>query len=76
VGLALPLSRAGKLWSPLPAADLTPCTQKYPNARVSALSNSATQKLHIDATARERGLRNLEVFTGDVMTYDFAGRKA
>lgn len=49
--------------------------QKYPKSRVTALSNSSTQKLHIDSTARERGLDNLQVITGDVMVYDFKGSK-
>ena len=38
----------------------------YPNSRVTAVSNSRTQKEHIDARARERGLANLEVITRDV----------
>jgi cyclopropane-fatty-acyl-phospholipid synthase len=38
----------------------------YPRARITAVSNSRTQKLHIDAAARERGLGNLEVITCDV----------
>jgi cyclopropane-fatty-acyl-phospholipid synthase len=38
----------------------------YPAARITAVSNSRTQKLHIDAEARKRGLRNLEVITCDV----------
>ena len=45
--------------------------QRYPKSRVYALSNSATQKLHIDATAKEKGLKNIQVRTGDVKTYDF-----
>jgi cyclopropane-fatty-acyl-phospholipid synthase len=43
----------------------------YPNARITAVSNSRTQKLHIDARARERGLANLEVITCDVNVLDF-----
>jgi cyclopropane-fatty-acyl-phospholipid synthase len=43
----------------------------YPNARITAVSNSRTQKLHIDAVARERGLANLEVITRDVNALDF-----
>ncbi|GAA95204.1 uncharacterized protein L969DRAFT_92068 [Mixia osmundae IAM 14324] len=50
--------------------------KRYPNARVSALSNSSTQKLHIDAMAKERGLTNLEVHTGDVKVFDFGGMKS
>ena len=38
----------------------------YPESRITAVSNSRTQKLHIDQQARERGLRNLEVITCDV----------
>ncbi|KZT40542.1 S-adenosyl-L-methionine-dependent methyltransferase [Sistotremastrum suecicum HHB10207 ss-3] len=49
--------------------------QKYPNSRITSLSNSATQKLYIDAKAKERSLSNVEVITGDVNIYDFAGQK-
>ncbi|MEO8061109.1 MAG: cyclopropane-fatty-acyl-phospholipid synthase family protein [Pseudomonadota bacterium] len=38
----------------------------YPKARITAVSNSRTQKEYIDATARARGLANLEVITCDV----------
>ncbi|KAJ3555013.1 hypothetical protein NM688_g2809 [Phlebia brevispora] len=34
--------------------------KKYPNARIVGLSNSATQKAHIDGAAQSRGLNNLE----------------
>jgi cyclopropane-fatty-acyl-phospholipid synthase len=48
----------------------------YPNARITAVSNSRTQKEHIDAQARERGLGNLEVITCDVNVLAFPdGRK-
>jgi cyclopropane-fatty-acyl-phospholipid synthase len=43
----------------------------YPNARITAVSNSRTQKRHIDARARERGLANLEVVTCDANELDF-----
>ncbi|KIK69178.1 hypothetical protein GYMLUDRAFT_35247 [Collybiopsis luxurians FD-317 M1] len=46
--------------------------QKYPKSRITGLSNSSTQKAHIDATAKLRGLTNLEIITADVNTYDFA----
>lgn len=45
--------------------------QRYPNSRIRALSNSATQKLHIDSTAMDKGFKNLTVFTGDVKTFEF-----
>jgi len=42
----------------------------YPNARVTAVSNSRSQKLSIDAKARALGLGNLDVVTCDMN--DFA----
>ncbi|KAJ6625751.1 S-adenosyl-L-methionine-dependent methyltransferase [Mycena sp. CBHHK59/15] len=49
--------------------------QKYPKSRITGLSNSTTQKAHIDATAKSRGLTNLEIITADVNAHDFAGSK-
>ncbi|KII92175.1 hypothetical protein PLICRDRAFT_36965 [Plicaturopsis crispa FD-325 SS-3] len=49
--------------------------QKYPKSRITGLSNSATQKAHIDATAKSRGLSNVEIITADVNTFDFSGSK-
>lgn len=43
----------------------------YPAARITAVSNSRTQKAHIDAEAARRGLRNLEVLTCDVNQLTF-----
>jgi cyclopropane-fatty-acyl-phospholipid synthase len=43
----------------------------YPGSRITAVSNSRTQKQHIDAMARERGLANLEVITCDANVLDF-----
>ena len=43
----------------------------YPKARITAVSNSRTQKQHIDAMARARGLENLEVITCDVNRLEF-----
>lgn len=43
----------------------------YPGARITAVSNSRTQKEHIDAQARQRGLGNLEVITCDVNVLAF-----
>ncbi|ORY89045.1 S-adenosyl-L-methionine-dependent methyltransferase [Leucosporidium creatinivorum] len=50
--------------------------KKYPNSRITSLSNSATQKVFIDSQAALKGLNNLEVFTGDVKVYDFAGSRS
>ena len=40
--------------------------ERYPDSRITAISNSRTQKLFIDTRAAERGLKNLEVITCDV----------
>ncbi|KAI0085058.1 S-adenosyl-L-methionine-dependent methyltransferase [Irpex rosettiformis] len=45
--------------------------QKYPKSRITALSNSSTQKTHIDSTAKSKGLTNLTVITGDVNVFEF-----
>ncbi|CAE6517890.1 unnamed protein product [Rhizoctonia solani] len=45
--------------------------EKYPNARIIALSNSTTQKTYIDGVAKKRGFTNLTVITGDVNVYEF-----
>jgi cyclopropane-fatty-acyl-phospholipid synthase len=43
----------------------------FPHARITAVSNSRTQKQFIDARAAERGLRNIEVITCDANVLDF-----
>ncbi|KAK4501997.1 hypothetical protein PRZ48_007808 [Zasmidium cellare] len=43
----------------------------FPNSKITAFSNSRTQKAHIDAQAASKNLTNLEVVTGDIATYDF-----
>ncbi|KAI4150538.1 MAG: hypothetical protein LQ340_004014 [Diploschistes diacapsis] len=43
----------------------------FPRSRITAFSNSRSQKAYIDARAEEKGLTNLEVITGDVVDYDF-----
>lgn len=45
--------------------------QHYPDCRITAVSNSRTQKAHIDARARERGLTNLEIVTCDMNVLEF-----
>ncbi len=40
--------------------------EQYPNAKITAVSNSRPQREHIEARCRERGLRNVEVITCDV----------
>ncbi|RCI13511.1 hypothetical protein L249_5504 [Ophiocordyceps polyrhachis-furcata BCC 54312] len=45
--------------------------EKLPNARITAFSNSRTQKQHIDAEAHKRGFKNISVITGNVVNYEF-----
>lgn len=40
--------------------------KKYPNSKIIGVSNSSTQKLHIDQVAKERGIKNLEIRTCDI----------
>jgi cyclopropane-fatty-acyl-phospholipid synthase len=39
---------------------------KYPKSRFTVVSNSHTQKIHIDEEARKRGITNLQVITSDI----------
>jgi cyclopropane-fatty-acyl-phospholipid synthase len=42
---------------------------RYPNSTITVVSNSRTQKLHIDGEARKRGISNLTVITADVNAF-------
>ncbi|HOZ04095.1 MAG TPA: cyclopropane-fatty-acyl-phospholipid synthase family protein [Arenimonas sp.] len=44
--------------------------EKYPNANITAVSNSATQRMHIEAVCRERGWQHVKVVTCDVNTLE------
>ncbi|KAI0379985.1 S-adenosyl-L-methionine-dependent methyltransferase [Hypomontagnella monticulosa] len=43
----------------------------FPKSQVTAFSNSKTQKEYIDSKAKEKGLTNLTVITGNVVDYEF-----
>jgi cyclopropane-fatty-acyl-phospholipid synthase len=43
---------------------------RYPKAMITAVSNSRTQKMYIDAEARSRGLENIEVVTADMNIFE------
>lgn len=45
--------------------------RQFPRARITAVSNSRTQKVFIDARAKELGLDNLEILTCDVNQLSF-----
>jgi cyclopropane-fatty-acyl-phospholipid synthase len=44
--------------------------EHYPQARITGVSNSRTQKLFIDAEAVRRGLKNVTIITCDVNRFD------
>jgi cyclopropane-fatty-acyl-phospholipid synthase len=44
--------------------------ERYPGSRITAVSNSRTQKEHIDAEAARMGLRNVRVVTADMNQFD------
>lgn len=44
--------------------------ERYPNARILAVSNSATQRAHIETQALDRGCCNVEVRTCDVNEFE------
>ncbi len=44
--------------------------EKFPRARITGVSNSRTQKEHIDAEAARRGLTNLRIVTCDINAFD------
>ncbi|MEO8312139.1 MAG: cyclopropane-fatty-acyl-phospholipid synthase family protein, partial [Caldimonas sp.] len=48
--------------------------ERYPAARITALSNSHSQREHIEAEARRRGLANVAVVTRDMNGFDTADR--
>ncbi len=43
--------------------------KRYPTARITAVSNSATQRAHILRTAEARGLANVDVITSDMNVF-------
>ncbi|CAG8767755.1 3142_t:CDS:2, partial [Acaulospora morrowiae] len=45
--------------------------EKYPNAKITALSNSNTQREHINDLAKQKGFKNLNVITSDINEFDF-----
>ncbi|MEO8207289.1 MAG: class I SAM-dependent methyltransferase, partial [Chthoniobacterales bacterium] len=44
--------------------------EHYPNARITGVSNSRTQKIYIDAEAARRGLSNLEIITANMNDFE------
>ncbi|MGH8048457.1 MAG: class I SAM-dependent methyltransferase, partial [Chthoniobacterales bacterium] len=44
--------------------------EKFPNAKITAVSNSATQRAHIEEQCRERGLGNVTIHTRDMNDFN------
>ncbi len=47
--------------------------EHYPQAQITGVSNSRTQKAHIDAEAARRGLGNLTIITADMNGFEAPG---
>lgn len=47
----------------------------YPNSRITAVSNSHSQREHIEARAREHNLHNIQIITCDVNDFDITEKK-
>ncbi len=43
---------------------------RYPDARITAVSNSASQKAHIECEAARQGLNNVTIITADMNVFD------
>lgn len=50
--------------------------QRYPHASIVGLSNSSGQRDYILARAQERGLRNLQILTGNIASFEFDGHRS
>ena len=45
--------------------------ERFPGSKITGFSNSRTQREYILSKAAEKGLRNVEIITGDVVDYEF-----
>ena len=48
--------------------------EHFPHSQIVSVSNSSSQKQFIDAQAAARGLRNLQVVTADMNTFEASGK--
>lgn len=49
--------------------------ERFPGSRITAISNSRTQKEYIDTEARKRGLSNLRIITADINVFDITANQ-
>ena len=47
--------------------------KEFPNSQITAVSNSRTQREHIEGQAKERGLTNVEIKTVNMISYEGEG---
>lgn len=47
--------------------------ERYPNAAITAVSNSAPQRLHIESEAKRRGFANVTIITADMNDFQADG---
>lgn len=48
--------------------------EKYPNAKITGVSNSSSQREYITATAKAKGITNLTILTADMNQFEAPGR--
>jgi cyclopropane-fatty-acyl-phospholipid synthase len=48
--------------------------ERFPHSQIVSISNSSSQKQFIDAQAALRGLRNLQIITADMNTFEAPGK--
>lgn len=48
--------------------------EHYPHAQITSVSNSASQRAHIEGVAREKGFTNLRVITADMNAFEINER--
>lgn len=46
--------------------------EKYPNSKITGVSNSQTQKFYIDGEAKRKGLKNLKIITSDMNDFEIS----
>jgi len=49
--------------------------ERYPHSRITALSNSHSQRQYIESQAAERGLRNLRIVTCDINEFEIGAAR-
>ncbi len=48
--------------------------ERYPDARITAVSNSRSQRVHIESEVQRRGLSNVQVITADIAALELGAR--